>query len=153
VLTGPLVRSEDTHGHFSFFNRVLANILNKVLPSFQAGNTLDPNDITSDIFNIKMIESDPLFWKGRYKAKFTTASFNALDAVNRQFEKVNIPLFVLHGTEDVVTMPLGSQLLVSGARSRDKELIQIKGKKHHLILDIGGEQVVNTIVQWVNARL
>jgi len=37
VLTGPLVRSEDTHGHFSFFNRVLANILNKVLPSFQAG--------------------------------------------------------------------------------------------------------------------
>jgi len=69
------------------------------------------------------------------------------------FDSVNIPLFVLHGTEDVVTMPLGSQLLVSGARSRDKELIQIKGKKHHLILDIGGEQVVNTIVQWVNARL
>ena len=52
-----------------------------------------------------------------------------------------IPLLVVHGSDDVLTMPEGSKALVAGASSRDKQLLLLEGKKHHVILDIGGDQV------------
>ena len=51
------------------------------------------------------------------------------------------PLLVLHGSEDTITDIKGSQALVAGVRGKDKQFKELKGKKHHVILEHGGEQV------------
>ena len=51
------------------------------------------------------------------------------------------PLLVIHGSEDTLTNIEGSQALVAGARGKDKQFKELKGKKHHVILEHGGDQV------------
>jgi len=153
VLTGPFIRSIDTHGPLSSFNRVFSKVASVLSPSLQAGSTINPKDVTRNNQITRRIEEDDLFWKGKYKAKLVAATFRALDKINKNFGKVVIPLLVVHGSDDVLTMPEGSKALVAGASSRDKQLLLLEGKKHHVILDIGGDQVINSIVQWIEGRL
>jgi len=153
VLTGPLVRSDNTHGVLSPVNRVLAKVMTVISPSFQAGGVIEPSEVTSNQVVIKQIKKDNLFWKGQYKARHTHASFRALDKVNSQFGKVVTPFLVLHGLEDTITQPEGSKALVAGARSRDKQLVTLARKKHHLIQETDGYKVIRRIVGWITARI
>jgi len=153
ILTAPLVRSDNTHGLLSPVNRVLAKVVTVFSPSFQAGGVIEPSEVTNNQLVIKQIQQDNLFWKGQFKARHTDASFRALDELNRQFSKVVIPLLVLHGLEDTITQPEGSKALVEGSRSRDKQLVTLAKKKHHLILETDGYKVIRRIEGWITARI
>lgn len=157
VLTGPLVTSPDTHGPLSMFNRLLAKVATVFAPSLQAGTSLNylvnTKEVARDKTVIRRMDGDPLFWKGQYKAKQTYAIFRALDTVNRQFGRVVTPLLVLHGSEDTIALSTGSRALVAGVRSKDKQFRELKGGKHHGILDYGGDEVIRSIVHWILARL
>ena len=153
VLTGPLIRSDMTHGEGSHFKRLIAKKASKFAPSLQGGDRLSYTEITSNPLYIQKIKEDPLFWKGYFKARQTHATFQALDRLDMQFEKVVVPLLVLHGSEDTITQPEGSQLLVTEASSTDQEFIEVEGMKHHLILEVDGMEIISKTVTWIISRL
>ena len=155
VLTGPLIRSEMTHGPGSQVARLIAEEALKFAPTLQGGErSFDSfTEITSNPLYMQKIKDDSLFWRGQYKARHTLATFQALDMLDMQLEKVVVPLLVLHGSEDTITQPEGSQLLVTEASSTDKEFIKVKGMKHHLILELDGMEIISKIVTWIISRL
>ena len=67
-------------------------------------------------------------------------------------EEVVSPLLVLHSPEDQVVLVEGSRQLVRRAGSRDKQLVEVEGARHHLLLD-QPDRVQATILDWVQDRL
>jgi alpha-beta hydrolase superfamily lysophospholipase len=62
-------------------------------------------------------------------------------------------VFILHGTEDKVTKPSGSQHFYEAAGSTDKTLKLYEGHYHDLLNDIDKEIVLSDIQQWIDARI
>jgi len=99
------------------------------------------------------LENDHLLWRGKYKAKQTVAAFKAIDKVNEELNLVRTPFLVLHGSADSIVWPQGSKELFSKAQVRDKQIQILPNRRHHLIIDLGGEQVIQTAVTWIKNRI
>jgi alpha-beta hydrolase superfamily lysophospholipase len=63
------------------------------------------------------------------------------------------PVFIIHGTDDKATRPAGSQYFYDNAGSADKTLKLYEDHYHDLLADIGKEEVMGDILNWVNERI
>lgn len=70
-----------------------------------------------------------------------------------EFPLITLPVLIMHGTEDKVTRPEGSQFFYDTAGSSDKTLKLYAGYVHDLLNDVGREHVMADIVSWIDARL
>ena len=75
------------------------------------------------------------------------------ERLKKEFPLLTLPVLILHGTADKVTKPGGSQLFFDTAGSKDKTLKLYEGHAHDLLNDIGREQVMTDIREWIGARL
>lgn len=153
VLTGPLIKNDGGYGPGNLFNRILAKVANTFSPSFQAGKPIIAEKSSRIPGVIQQLRGDNLRWSEKFKARHTDAAFKAMDKINRNLHQVRTPFLVLHGSRDSVTWPQGSRDLVSRARTRDKQLIILPGRLHHILLDIGGDEEISRIVQWITDRV
>ena len=76
----------------------------------------------------------------------------ATDQLVGGMEDVVSPLLVLHSPEDKVALVEGSRQLVRRAGSRDKQLVEVAGAGHHLLLD-QPDRVQATILDWIQDRI
>ena len=65
----------------------------------------------------------------------------------------NVPVFIIHGTDDKATRPQGSQYFYDHAGSTDKTLKLYEGHYHDLLADIDKEVVMSDILAWLNERV
>jgi alpha-beta hydrolase superfamily lysophospholipase len=66
---------------------------------------------------------------------------------------LDVPVFIIHGTDDKATRPAGSQYFYDNVGSTDKRLKLYEGGYHDLLNDIDKETVMADILVWVNARM
>jgi acylglycerol lipase len=66
---------------------------------------------------------------------------------------VSIPLLVLHGSDDQVTDPKGSQELHDRASSKHKHIILYPGLLHDILFEVEKEEITEDIIRWLNERL
>src|SRR5205814_1036447 len=64
-----------------------------------------------------------------------------------------LPVLILHGTEDKLTKPSGSQLFFDAVGSRDKTLKLYEGHVHDLLNDVGKEVVMEDIQSWLDGHI
>jgi acylglycerol lipase len=67
--------------------------------------------------------------------------------------RFRLRVLILHGTDDKVTKPGGSQLFYDNAGSVDKTLKLYDGYVHDLLNDVGKELVMKDIKLWLDARI
>jgi alpha-beta hydrolase superfamily lysophospholipase len=79
-------------------------------------------------------------------AAITATVADALDAVQ-------VPLLVLHGTDDRMAAPERSVELVERAASIDKTLHLVEGGYHSLLRDLDRAATEELIIGWIEARL
>jgi alpha-beta hydrolase superfamily lysophospholipase len=75
------------------------------------------------------------------------------ERLKREFPLITLPVLIMHGTADKVTKPSGSQLFYDTAGSKDKTLKLYDGHAHDLLNDVGREQVMGDIRQWIGKHL
>jgi alpha-beta hydrolase superfamily lysophospholipase len=75
------------------------------------------------------------------------------ERLHDNFEKITLPVLILHGTDDKATVCHGSEYFHEHAGSADKTLKIYQGHYHDLLNDIGKEGVLEDIVGWIEARL
>ena len=75
------------------------------------------------------------------------------ERLKREFPQITLPVLILHGTDDRVTKPGGSQLFYDTVGSVDKTLKLYEGYYHDLLNDLGKEEVMADIESWIRARL
>lgn len=104
----------------------------------------------------KVVESmikDPLIAKEIQPAITVAAMLRANERVEREFRLIKLPVLILHGAADTVTLAAGSKLFHDNAGSSDKTLKLYPDHVHDLLNDIGKEKVIADIMGWMGARL
>lgn len=115
--------------------------------------TLKMKDFTRDPAALAALEADP-FTKGEVQpAKTVAALVRADERMKREFPRITLPVFIMHGTVDKATVPAGSQEFYDRVGSRDKTLKLYEGHYHDLLNDIGKEGVLADIKGWIEKRL
>ena len=115
--------------------------------------TLHMKDFTRDPVALKMLEDDPLTQNEVQPAMTVAALVRADERLRDSFDKITLPVLILHGTADKATVCKGSEFFHQHAGSRDKTLKIYRDHFHDLLNDIGKEEVMADIVGWIEKRL
>ena len=99
------------------------------------------------------MNADPLIANEVQPTQTIAALVRADERLKREFSRISLPVLILHGTEDKVTKPSGSQAFYDAAGSKDKTLKLYEGHYHDLLNDTGKETVMADILGWIAARL
>lgn len=114
---------------------------------------LKNEDFSRDPAAVKALNSDPLIANEVQPAKTVAALVRADERLKREFPKITLPVFILHGTLDKATVPAGSQFFYDTAGAKDKTLKLYEGHFHDLLNDTGKEGVLSDMVNWIEKRL
>ncbi|MBX3247733.1 MAG: lysophospholipase [Myxococcales bacterium] len=105
---------------------------------------------------VRAMADDPLIYASRHSARFGGAFVDGLARVWRRPEAFDVPLLVLHGTEDRATDPRGSVELVERLRAAgrsDATLELYEGLYHDLLHEPEREAILATVRGWLVARI
>lgn len=76
------------------------------------------------------------------------------DAMCRAYQLDNLPILLMHGTQDPVTDHRATQEFFQKCASRDKELVMIPHFLHNIHMEIDRERMVfSKIVRWLNKHV
>lgn len=114
---------------------------------------LKNKDFSRDPAIVALLDADPLIASENQPAATVAALVRASERLKREFGRITLPVFILHGTMDKVTVPAGSEEFAAAAGSKDKTLKLYPGHFHDLLADVGKEGVMADIKAWLGARL
>jgi alpha-beta hydrolase superfamily lysophospholipase len=114
---------------------------------------LKMEDFSRDPAWVAVLNADPLTHDEVQPVQTVAAFARAGERFEREFGRITLPVLILHGTADKATRPDGSRQFFDEAGSADKSLKLYEGHYHDLLNDLGREQVMDDIVQWIEARL
>jgi len=102
---------------------------------------------------VAAMNADPLI-AGESQPSETMAELARADELlEKSLGRITLPVLILHGTADKVTLPSGSKEFFEKAGSRDKTLKLYDGYFHDLLADVGKQQVMADIQAWIDAHL
>ena len=99
------------------------------------------------------MNADPLIAHETQPTQTVAAMVRADELLTKEFPRITLPVLILHGTNDKVTNPKGSQLFFDQVGSTDKTLKLYEGGFHDLLNDIDKETVMTDITGWIGSRL
>lgn len=114
---------------------------------------LKNKDFSRDPKAVEALERDPLTAREVQPASTVAALVRADERLEREFARITLPVFILHGTVDKATVPSGSAFFYERAGSKDKTLKMYEGHFHDLLNDLGKEHVMTDILAWIDQRL
>jgi acylglycerol lipase len=114
---------------------------------------LKDEDFSRDPAFVARMKSDPLIAHIPYAAQTVAELVRADERLKKEFPLLKLPVLILHGTADKATRPHGSQRFYDSAGSADKTLKLYEGHFHDLLNDVGKEQVLADITEWITTRI
>ena len=80
---------------------------------------------------------------------------NAIQTLGERKGEIAKPVLILHGDQDDVTVPEGSQVLFDGISSEDKTLTWFPGAYHNLYQELQPtrRKALEDIAAWIRDRL
>jgi acylglycerol lipase len=114
---------------------------------------LKADDFSRDPEFVERMKHDPLIPRRRYPSRTVAEMRRAEQRLDTSFQRITLPVLILHGTRDEVTRPHGSQRFYDTTGSTDKTLRLYEGHVHDLLNDVGKEQVLGEITEWIDARV
>jgi len=102
---------------------------------------------------VEFMNNDPLFAHETQPTKTLAEMVRADERLKKEFPLITLPVLILHGTADKATKPSGSQRFFDMAGSKDKTLKLYEGYSHDLLNDVGKEQVMADIENWIDTHL
>lgn len=148
VITSPALLSAVAEQKVKVF---LAHLLGKAIPTATLPSGLEQESISRDPEVVEKYRNDPLvhdrltFGMGKY-------ILEAIEYVNKNSDKLNLPLLMMHGSADRLAYPSGSEKL-SGMIT-DKCTLKIwDGCYHELHNDLGKEKVFIFLQKWLDRNL
>jgi alpha-beta hydrolase superfamily lysophospholipase len=115
---------------------------------------LDNNGFSRDPNVVAALNNDPFVADEKQPTETIAAMLRGDERLkNGGFARITLPVLILHGTEDRVTRPSGSQEFYEQVGATDKTLKLYEGHYHDLLNDVDKEIVLADIQQWIDARI
>lgn len=115
--------------------------------------TLKNEDFSRDPRAVEALNNDPLTAHEVQPAITVAALVRADERLKAEFPSITLPVLIMHGTADRATVCHGSEFFYQTAGSIDKTLKLYEGHYHDLLNDIGKEQVIGDIREWIGTRV
>jgi len=114
---------------------------------------LHNEDFSRDPAVVKTMNDDPLIANETQPTRTVAELARADERLRNEFSSITLPLLILHGTADKAAKPSGSQTFYDMAGSKDKTLELYEGHYHDLLNDLGRDEVLADIVEWIEGRV
>ena len=115
--------------------------------------TLKNEIFSRDPAVVAAMNADPLIANESQPAETSAELIKAAERLKSNMPKYRVPILIIHGTADKATRYQGSEYFYEHAGSTDKTLKLYEGHYHDLLNDVGREEVLGDVVQWMEARV
>jgi len=102
---------------------------------------------------VEQMNNDPLINTEKEPAETASEILKAAAHLKENMANLNVPVFIIHGTDDKATRWQGSQYFYDNVGSKDKTVKLYEGGYHDLLNDIIKDEVMADILAWVNERV
>ena len=144
VLTGSWLR---LFKEPSKFDVTLASIMNKIYPKFSQNNQLDPKTLSNIEKVAEDYVNDPLVHDQITAGLFKSFHASGLYAIENA-SNISTPTLVIHGADDIITHPKGSEQLAE--RIGELATLRIYEKtQHELHNDHVATDMLSEISEWL----
>jgi acylglycerol lipase len=132
----------------------LGGLLNRVIPK-TAILPLPTSALSHDPAVVKAYETDPLNYHGNVRVRVGQQIVEMSRMVKARLSEITLPLFIIHGVQDKICPPAGSEVLYRGAGSKDKTLKLYPDLYHEIHNETPAEQkiVLDDIAAWLNEHV
>ena len=114
---------------------------------------LNNADFSRDPAAVEDMNTDQLIVHESQPIGTMAALVHADERLKRDFPKITLPVLIIHGANDRVTNPSGSKQFYDRAGSTDKTLKIYAGRFHDMLNDLGKEEVMADVINWIEVRL
>lgn len=135
-----------------WFKKMGGELLSLILPSLGVSNLLRAKDLSRDPKVVENFNQDPLVIR-KVSLRLASGMFKNQDEVLSLAPKIKTPCLILHGEEDKITCPEGSQEFFEKMKVRDREIKIYPHSYHELLNDIGKEKVYQDLEAWLEKRV
>ncbi len=134
------------------FKLTLGKILSRLLPGFTLNSGLDPSAASRDEKILVAYAQDPLrHTKGT--ARLATEFLATVAWVQSHAADLQVPLLILHGEADRVTIPQASGEFFQRVTFWDKKRVEYPGTYHEIQNDINYQEVLADLEDWLEEHL
>jgi alpha-beta hydrolase superfamily lysophospholipase len=147
VLSAPALRHHVDDVQHAFLD------LSSVMFPYVGLLSLEEHDFTRDAAALTEMQRDPLIHHESGPARTAAELLSAIGHIRGWFDGIRVPVLVIHGVADRVTMPEGSEDLIHGATtSPDRTLWRCDGMFHDLLHEPEHAALGDAIRSWMESR-
>ena len=132
----------------------LVNILGSLFPAIILSSGLDPATISRDPEVVQKYINDPLV-HDKISAGLGKAMLIGIDLCFKRANEFSLPLLIMHGKDDKLVYPSGSEEFAKLASESNKD-VTLKlwdGLYHEIHNEPEKEEVFKVIIEWMDKRL
>ncbi len=151
-LQGLILLSPALRVGISPLKMVIGRILSKLRPGFTLDTGIRQITSSRDPEFVKALDEDPLrHTKGT--ARLSTEFLKTVTWIEEHTEMLQVPLLILHGGADQISLPESSRLLFERITFADKERLLYPESYHELHNDLNYQEVLVDLGDWLEKHL
>lgn len=128
----------------------LGKALTRIVPKMHLLPMSEAGILSRDPEIDRAWDADPLTNKKPMRVRLGVEINKMARDVRDHLADLRLPILILHGADDKLVNPSGSQLAYDRASSTDKTLRFYPGMRHEIMNEIGKETVLDEIVDWLD---
>ena len=128
----------------------IQKILVGLFPSFTLNNRLDPYHLSKNTNKVKKYIKDPLV-HNRISLKMFSEVNKAIDKIENESEKINIPVLLLHGKKDNIISFKGTKKI--SKKINNSKLILYEGLYHEPHNDLEKNEILDNYTSFIKNNI
>ena len=149
VLSGPAIKAAEEPSRLLLW---LSALLSRIAPRLGVLQ-LDASAVSRDPAVVAAYLADPLVYTGKMGARLGREMFVSMQRARDCAHRLTLPMLLLHGTEDRLAAPEGSQYLDRHVTSQDRRLTLYPGLYHEIFNEPEQDAVLADVTAWLDAHL
>lgn len=133
------------------WKRAAAGFLPKLAPRLSLSNEIDASDLSHDATVVQAYRTDPLV-HNRITAGMYAATVAQGEALIRRAPELRVPFLLLHGRDDRIVDPAGSQQFFRRATAPERAFCLYPGMYHEIFNELDRGRVFADIESWLTGE-
>lgn len=132
----------------------LIKLIGKAIPQVSIPTMINVKQLSHDEVMWKTYEQDQMINK-TVTLNWAAEFYSTLDWLKQNLFKLELPLLMMHGSEDEIARLNGAEQAVKIIRSKEKTFRVFKGQRHELLNELSPtpDQVTEQMQDWMRQRL
>lgn len=138
----------------SGFTLKLIKIISKIVPFLNIPTMINVEDLSHDKNVRDTYEKDQMINK-TVTLSWITEFYSALHEIKKNLFTLELPILIMHGSEDNIAKLEGAKQAIQIIHSKDKTLQIFEGKRHELLNELSPtpDQVLDHMQDWIKLQL